>query len=104
MITDEAVDELASVLLRNVSLQEFNLSYNDFYQHQIATIRIFKGMKNISSLKIINISHNMITDEAADDLATVLLYNTCLKEINLSFNCLSTLSAIKIFEGMKDTS
>ena len=98
-IIKEAADELAIVLLNNPKLKELDLSYNNSDM-----VKIFKGMKNISNLVSINVSHNMITNEAADELATVLLHNTSLQEINLSYNNLSTSDAVKIFKGMKNIS
>ena len=99
-IIDEAADELANVLLHNTLLQEFDLSYNSL--SKLDSLRIFKEMKNISSLVKINVSHNEIIDEAADVLASVLLYNTLLQELDLSYNSLSKLDSLRIFKGMKN--
>ena len=101
-IIDEAADELASVLLHNTLLQEFDLSYNSL--SKLDSLRILKGMKNISSLIKINVSHNEITDETADELANVLLNNTLLQELDLSYNSLSKLDSLRILRGMKNTS
>ena len=42
-------------------------------------------MKNISKLKAIDIGHNMITDEAADIIGTVLSHNNNLQKLNVPF-------------------
>ena len=67
-VINEAADELANVLLHKTLFQELDLSYNSF--SKLDSLRILKGMKNISSLVKINVSHNEIIDEAADSIAT----------------------------------
>ena len=54
-------------------------------------------MKNISDLVAINISHNTISDEAADSIANVLLCNTKLKDLDVSHNYFSPFSIVKNF-------
>ena len=100
MITDEAVNHLASFIFSSASLKEINLSYNHISTSD--AIKIFKGMKNISNLETINISNNMITDEAADTLANVLSCNNKLKSLNLSSNYFRSEGFTKIFDGMKN--
>ena len=101
-VISETVNELVSILLCNTGLKEFDLSYNSLFMSD--SINILQGMKNVSNLVTINLSHTYITDEAADELATVLLHNTSLQNIDLSYNNLSTSDAIKIFKGMKNIS
>ena len=100
---NETATKLATILQCNIKLKEIDLSHNDLSTQ--VTIKIFaEGMKNISSLKTINISHNMITYEAAKYIATVLSHNTKLKELYLSHNKLSASGAIKFFKGTKHIS
>ena len=101
-VIKEAVDELAIVLYNNISLQELDLSYNNLSKSNSATI--LKGMKNISDLITLNISHNNITDEAADELGNILLHNTLLQELDLSCNGLAKLDLLRIIKGMKNIS
>ena len=96
---NEAANEIANVLLNNPALQELDLSCNNI---STSFADIFKGMKHISNLLSINISHSTITDEAIDDLVSVFLCNTSLQVIDLSYNNLSVLDTEKIFQGMKD--
>ena len=95
-LTNGAADELANVLLHSNLLQEFDLSYNSLSTS--AAINIFKGMRNITHLIVINISHNMITDEAAEDIATVLSCNNKIQSLDLSCNYFTSKGFIKIFK------
>ena len=74
---NNTANELTTFLLHNTSLQEFDLSYNNLPASDV--VNIFNGMKNISNLKTINISHNTITDDAAHALANVLSRNIKLQ-------------------------
>ena len=71
-IIRKATDELASVLLYNILLKEIDLSCNNLSQYDL--LNILKGMKNILSLVTINLSHNDITDEAADKLGQYFIW------------------------------
>ena len=99
--TDKTADEIANVLLNNPGLEELDLSCNNI---STCFVNIFKGMKNISNLVSIDISHNTITDDAVDDLVYIFLCNTSLQVLDLSYNNLSTSDTAKIFQGMKNIS
>ena len=71
-VINEAADELATVLLHKTIFQELDLSYNSL--SKLDSLRILKGMTNISWLVTINVDHNEIIDEVADELANVLLH------------------------------
>ena len=101
-VISETVNELVTILLCNTELKEFDLSYNNLLISD--AVNILHGMRNISNLVAINLSHTYITDEAADEVAIVLLCNTSLQNIDLSYNNLSTSNAMKIFKGMKNNS
>ena len=99
-ITDEAAEELATVLLCNTKLEKLDLSFNDLSTTDI--VKIFKGMENILNLKEINIGYNMITDYAADSIATVLSHNSKLETFDMSSNYLGSKGCTKIFNGMRN--
>lgn len=101
-VSNEAADELTTVLLHNVSIQELDLSYNNLSKSD--SLKILKGMKNISGLLIFHVSHSKFTDEAADELANLLLNKIKLQELDLSHSNLSTSDTVKIFKGMKNIS
>ena len=65
-------------------------------------IRVFKSMKNTSTLKTFYIYNCNYCDEAANSIAEVLANNKQLKEIDISHSCIRPLGAIKIFSGMKN--
>ena len=101
-VGNEAADELTAVLLHNISIQELDLSCNNLSKSD--SLKILKGMKNISGLLTFHVSYNKFTDEAADELANLLLNNIKLQEFDLSHNNLSTSDTVKISKGMKNIS
>ena len=58
-------------------------------------------MKNVVSLETINISYNMVTDEAAESIATVLYHNHKLQSLDLSSNCFTPEGLVIIFDHLK---
>ena len=100
IINDETVNELATILYHNTSLKSLYFSYNDLSSSN--TIKIFQGMKDISKLQTIDISHNMITDEAAEAIATVLSHNNKLKSLDLSYNYFGCEGFAKVFGYSKN--
>ena len=101
-ITIKAAHSIAAVIFLNSKLEELDLS-NNFMQAP-DTIIIFKSLRCFPSLKKLCINGNMITDEAADDIAVVLSQSTKLQELDISCNNLQTTGIIKIFEGIKHIS
>ena len=99
MITDEASDELETVLLHNLSLQQLNLSHNNF-----SSLSVVNLLKNVSNLMKINISYTRITNTTVNSLVDLLICNPSLKEINLSSNHISASNAVKIFNAMENIS
>ena len=80
-ISDEAADDIASLLSQNTKLQELNLGGN----HLKATgiMKIARVLKDISTLKILNIENNNINVAAVGDIATVFSHNSTLQVIGL---------------------
>ena len=96
----KAVHLLTNVLHSNFQLKEINLSYTKLSTAD--AIKIFEGMKNISNLEAISIRHNMITDEAAESIATILSHNNKLKSLDLSANYFRCKGFVKIFKFFKE--
>ena len=93
---------ISSVLCCSLKLEELDLSGNSMQTASI--IMIFKSLQFISCLKKIFIHDNMITDEAAIDIAAVLSQNTKLEVLDISYNHVQTGGVIKIFQGIKHIS
>ena len=101
-ITDESAESLASVLFQNIKLESLILHCSNMQAKD--AVKVFKAMKFTSTLRKLNIAQNMVTDQAAYDLATVLSHNVQLEELNLSSNNLQANGAIKIFKSLKKSS
>ena len=86
-ITDKAADSIASVILSNNKLETLYLNENFL---GIGAIAIANSLKQISSLKILNLNSNQIPESAAEDLAGALLSNKSLQLVALSDNHLTT--------------
>jgi len=93
--TDDAAESIACFLSQNCKLEELYLFRNKF--RATGAIKIVE-MSNITNLKILNISSNYITDDAAESIAHFLSQNCKLEELDLSFNKLQATGAIKIAE------
>ena len=91
-ITSKAADTIATFLSCNSILEELN----SFMQTSDA-IKIFKHLRNTSRLKKLFVHNNMITNEGAENIATVLRQNTKLEEFDISYNNMQASGAIKIF-------
>ena len=98
-ITEEAADDIATVISCNLDLQELNLGSNNLQASGI--IKIARSLQRISSLTKLYINHNNITDEAADDIAAAIPCNIHLQELNLSSNNLQTSGTIKIAKSLR---
>ena len=82
-ITKITFDELALVIKSNKHLEKLWLSNSNL---QSSAIDILQSLSTISTLKLLNINDNQITEEAGEALASVVLHNTKLKELHLSSN------------------
>ena len=99
-ITDEAAEDLAVVLSRNNKLEELVLSHNDM--HTENSVVLFRGMKNLCNLTLVDISHNNIGQEAACYLSDLLSQNTKLLHLDLSNNDFQVLGFCEILKGLKN--
>ena len=87
---------LAHVLYNNSKqLQELDLSKNHLNAEQFSAI--CKSLR-VLTLKKLYLNKNFITDEAADDFASVLSINTDIKELDFSNNKFQGISAIKFIK------
>ena len=102
-VTNEAANKVASVLANNPSLEHLNLSNCEL--SELCTTGIFKSLsKTKSFLMFLDISHNTITNNKSDKIASVVVSNPLLEHLNFS-NCeLSELQLISIFKALSKTS
>ena len=101
-ITDEAADDIAAVISCNIHLQELNLDTTNLQTS--GAIKITRGLQKISTLTKLCFHGNLITDEAADDIAAAISCNTHLQELNLGSNNLQTSGTIKIAKALQKLS
>ena len=92
-IDEQTVNELSAFLSHCMKLEELNLANNNL--QTAGAIKLFKRVTWIS-IKMINISGNCITANAAYHIASSLSKSKNLQEIDLSCNALDNL-AIKKF-------
>ena len=98
-ISKEMCDELALAIQANKHLEEVHL-YNANLKSSV--IVILESLCNILTLKILNISDNHMPPETGEALASVILHNTRLRELNLNNNNLDE-EVVKVAEALKHT-
>ena len=99
-VTGEAADDLAIVIKNNSNLEQLGLANNDL---KTSSILILQALKEISKLKVLNLNDNNITDQAAEDLASVIKNNSNLERLHLANNDLRK-SSILILQALKENS
>ena len=72
-ITDQGVDTIAAVLQETVSLTKLDLS--NTMLNSIKATKINNVLKNIKSLKVLNMNNNDIDDGADDSITAVICSN-----------------------------
>ena len=84
----EICNELAHVIASNIHVEELLLSNN--YDWCSSTIIIFlQALSKISTLKVLDLQGNQITEEAGEHLASILFNNPNLEQIILNDNNIS---------------
>ena len=98
-ITDKAANAIANVIYSNVELEKLLLNDNNLQSSGIKVI--CKNLTHIKSLKVLLLQHNCITEEAADDLAAVIINNPLLENFDVSNNKIGSVGIRKIAEVLK---
>ena len=98
-ITEKAAYDIAAAISSNTQLQELDISDNNL--QATGTIKILKALQGISTLTMLYMRKNSITDNVADDIAAVISCNTQLQELDISDNCFKTSGAIKITKALQ---
>ena len=97
-ITDEAADDIADVIMCNTQMEELDVSRN--YLQTMGVRKITKSLQNVYTLKKLNICYNSITNDAADDIAIVIMCNTQMEELDVSGTDLQTTGIMKIAKSL----
>ena len=81
-LIESSVDEIVSIIISNPLLQHLNVANCELSELQI--ISLCKALQGTSLLTFLDINHNEVTREAANELATVLKNNKLLQHLNFS--------------------
>ena len=81
-VTENSLCEIAAVITSNPLLEHLNVANCELSDIQI--INMFKALRKTSLLKFLDISHNEVTNEAANEIASVIMNNKSLQYINLN--------------------
>ena len=101
-ISEEMVDDIATVILINKKLRTFHLGKSDIPETGMA--KIAKALQTVSFLSELLINNNDVTDEAADDVAAVIQNNSTLQILNLNGNKFQAAGMIKIAKALQNIS
>ena len=78
----EAMDDIVLTVLHNVGIKQFDICDCELSGLQITAI--LKALSTLSGLQYLDISHNIVSEEAAVELETVIINNTSLEYLNVS--------------------
>jgi len=101
-VTEEAAEDIAAVVQKNNKLQVLHCGGNNFKSAGVMTIA--KALQNVTFLTHLHMNSMKYTDEAADDIAAVVLSNINLRELDLSDNLLQADGAVKIVQAVQSVS
>ena len=99
-MTCRVVDDLAGVIKSNYHLEVLCIRSNNL---QSSAITIFENLKRISTLRVLDVDDNNMSEEVADSLADVIKNNVHLEELHLSDNKLRS-SVTVILQALKQIS
>ena len=98
-INVKAPNDIAAIVSHNnIELQ--NLDLADKNVQSLVMMIVAKSLKEISTLKSLNMSNTYITKKVADDIAVSLSHNTQLQELDISNNHLQALGATTLAKGL----
>ena len=99
-INQNAVKDIAAILYQSTQLCQLYLGKNCL---QNGIMEIMHSLRNITTLTVLDISENRITDEAADMIAAVLSSNIKLQELYVGGNNLQATGVVIITRALKCT-
>ena len=86
-LSKQATERLANFIKHNTKLQELCLVSNDL---QSGAITILKAIQSISSLKVLALNNNSLSEEVTKDLEAAIIANNLLEKIWLDNNHLKS--------------
>ena len=98
-ITEDVANDIVEVITSNCELEYLCINSNEEQAKWIH--KLWKILKQISTLKRLNLSSNFITEESADDIAEVINSNRELEMLWLSNNKLKSAGINKITNALQ---
>ncbi|XP_066512296.1 uncharacterized protein [Hoplias malabaricus] len=99
---EKSCEDLGSVLLVNSSLKELDLSNNDLQDSGVE--KLSAGLKSsLCKLETLRLNVCKLGEKSCEDLGSVLLVNSSLKELDLSNNDLQDSGVEKLSAGLKSS-
>ncbi|XP_066512663.1 NLR family CARD domain-containing protein 3-like [Hoplias malabaricus] len=99
---ERSCEYLGSVLLVNSSLKELDLSNNDLQDSGVEKLSV--GLKSsVCKLETLRLTECKLGERSCEDLGSVLLVNSSLKELDLSNNDLQDSGVEKLSAGLKSS-
>ncbi|XP_066517865.1 NLR family CARD domain-containing protein 3-like [Hoplias malabaricus] len=99
---EKSCEDLGSVLLVNSSLKELDLSNNDLQDSGVE--KLSAGLKSsLCKLETLRLTECKLGEKSCEDLGSVLLVNSSLKELDLSNNDLQDSGVEKLSAGLKSS-
>ena len=98
-INEEAAFELAAALRCNNVLSQLWL--RDNVLHSAGGMFILSSLQHISSLKVLDVSHNNIGYQVADKIAAVIDSNRSLEQLWLDGNALLNKGVVRLAHALK---
>ena len=95
---NEVGSDLAAAVMNNFSLKSLCLRANQI--ETSGAVSTFRSLKRLSTLKVLNISSNRVTEAAAEDLASVVMSNNKLSTLTLS-GCKLKNKTVKILRALQ---
>ena len=98
-ITEEATDAVSLAISSNSELEELNLCNNKL---KVGALKVLAALKNLSTLKVLNLNNNDMSAEVSTELASVIASNSSLEDLGLSGNWLTTNGIILIMKSLNE--
>ena len=96
VVSEECGEALSYAMSNNNHLEDIDLSNNNL---QEVAVHVVKGLQQLKSLQVLDLSHTNMPKESSDDLALAIECNQCLNTIMLHSNNLQS-AAIVILQAL----